>query len=167
MAGIQSDWQPVERAVGADKGQHLRSGGAVSVIGDKQRVRSLGILARRFYQPEKIIVLRTSLRFAINAHHLLAAGVGASSQDPSLCDGAVSLELQDSAGRNMFLPEALQQQAAGLVVAHNPDGQNIYPQFGEVIDGIGPAAWNQGAIAMLENEHRGFARDAGNFPKNK
>ena len=70
---------------------------------------------------------------------------------------------QNPAHRNALVAERFDQQAAGLVVAHDADGQNIDVEVGEIIDGIGTAARNDRSLAMLEDQHGRFARDAGDF----
>ena len=73
------------------------------------------------------------------------------------------MRLGDAADRDLVLAEDLDEGAAGFVVAHHADGQGGDAEGGEVHDGVGSAAGNQGALAMLEDEHRGFAGDAGDL----
>ncbi len=107
------------------------------------------------------------LRLAVHAHHLLPAGVRHAGQDARLGGGGMGLQALDAADGNLLFAEALQQQAAGFVVAHHAHRQDVDPQRGQVHDGVGAAAGHHGALAMLQDQHRGLARDAGDLAEDK
>ena len=67
----------------------------------------------------------------------------------------------------MLVAESLKQQAAGLVVADYADRQNVDPQVGEIVDGVGRASRHDAAFTMFQDQHRRFARDPGNLSENK
>jgi hypothetical protein len=67
----------------------------------------------------------------------------------------------------MFVAKTAEQQAAGFVIANNADRKHIDTEISEVVDRIGAASGDHGALAMPQDQYRGFARDAGNFPEDK
>jgi len=56
--------------------------------------------------------------------------------------------------------KARRQQLSRLVVTHDPDRQDVHSEVGKVADRIGAAAGDDLAIAVLQNQHGRFARDA-------
>jgi hypothetical protein len=77
------------------------------------------------------------------------------------------LVFQNSRHRDLLVTEGAQQEAAGIIVANDPDGQNVYSEICQVIGGIGASPRNDGAIAMAENQHGRFARYARNFSEDE
>ena len=67
----------------------------------------------------------------------------------------------------MLVTEILQEQASGLVVAHDSDRQNVHSQVGKIVDGIRSAAGQDRALAMLQDQHRSFARHARDFAEDE
>jgi hypothetical protein len=63
--------------------------------------------------------------------------------------------------------EGSQQQPAGFIVADDANRQHVHAKVSEIIDGVGAAAGNHLSIAMLQNQYRGFARDARNRAEHK
>ncbi len=88
-------------------------------------------------------------------------------QNARLGRGDVSFQSLDAAGRDLLLAQALQQQAAGFVIAHHSDRQNIDAQRGQVHDRIGAASGEYRALPVLQDQHRRFPRDPGDFAKHE
>ena len=65
------------------------------------------------------------------------------------------------------MAESAQQQLSRLVVAHDSNRQDVHSEVGEVVDGIRAAAGNHLAIAVLQNQHGRFARDARNLAEHE
>src|SRR5262249_32661666 len=59
------------------------------------------------------------------------------------------------------------QQSSGFVIANDSDREYVHPEIGEVRNRVGASAGHDLAIAMLEDQDRRFAGDAGNFTENK
>jgi hypothetical protein len=97
----------------------------------------------------------------------LSGGVRESGQDARLGHGGVALVFENAADGNAFVAESAQQQLARLVVADDANRQDVHSQVGEIVDGIGAAARNHLAIAVLQNQHGRFARDARNFAEHE
>ena len=95
-------------------------------------------------------------RFAVQADHLLPAGVRHAGKDAALGGGYMVLHPLDAAGGNLLLVQSFQQQAASLVVPHHSDGKNIHAQGSQVHDCVAAAAGNHGALAVLQDQHWGF-----------
>ena len=73
----------------------------------------------------------------------------------------VSLQPLDAAGRNLLLAQAA--PAAELPASSSPTtptGSTFTPSDARFITALAAAAGNNGALAMLQDEHRRFARDA-------
>ena len=66
-----------------------------------------------------------------------------------------------------LLAKALQQQAAGFVVAYHANRKNVDAQRGQVHHRIRAASGNYGALAVLQDQHRRLARDAGDFAEDE
>jgi hypothetical protein len=88
-------------------------------------------------------------------------------QNARLRDGRVALVFEDAAERNAFVAKGFQQQPPGFVVADQADRQHIHAECGQVVDGIGAAAGNHGALAMFEDKHGSFPRHARDFAVDK
>jgi len=65
----------------------------------------------------------------------------------------------------MLVPECLDEQFAGLIVADHSNRENIDAEIGEIIDGVSTTTRNELALAMLENEDRSLSRDTLNVAK--
>ena len=65
------------------------------------------------------------------------------------------------------MAESAQQQLSRLVVTHDPNRQDVDSEVGKVADRIGAAAGNDLAIAVLQNQHWRFARDARYFAEHE
>ena len=76
---------------------------------------------------------------------------------------AGSLQSQDAGSGDAPLAKGAEQQASRLVVAHHAHRQHGDAQRGQVVNRVATAAGNHGALAVLEDQHRRFARDAGDF----
>ena len=63
----------------------------------------------------------------------------------------------------LHFAEPREQQFARLVVTDYADGEDFHSQRGQVHDGVAAAAGNYGALAVLQDEHRRFARDTRNL----
>jgi hypothetical protein len=63
--------------------------------------------------------------------------------------------------------EGAQQQLAGFVVADHANRQDVHSQVGEIVDGVGAAAWDYFAVAVPQDQHGRFARDAGDFSEHE
>ena len=101
--------------------------------------------------------------FAIDAHHLLPGGVGHARENARLGHRGVTLIFQDAAHRDVLVTEGPDKKAARFVLSDDPDRQNVNFQVGKVVNSIRAAAGDDGALAMLEDEDGGFARDARNL----
>ena len=65
------------------------------------------------------------------------------------------------------MAERFDERAPGLVVADHADWQHVDTQVREVADCVRGATWHYRALAMFQNQDRGFARDSGDFTENK
>jgi hypothetical protein len=59
------------------------------------------------------------------------------------------------------------QHPSRIVGAYHSDGQNVHPQISKIVNRIGTAARNDGALAMLQNQDWGFTRDARNLSEDE
>jgi hypothetical protein len=67
----------------------------------------------------------------------------------------------------MFVAKTAEQQAAGFVVANNTDRKHIDAEISEIIDRIRAATRDYSALAMPQDQHRSFSRNARNFTEDK
>ena len=67
----------------------------------------------------------------------------------------------------MAMFESLEQETSGFVIPHYTDGKDVHPQFSKIVDGISCSAGNHRALAVFQDEDRGFARDARNLAKDE
>ena len=107
------------------------------------------------------------LGLAVDTHHLLPAGVRHAGENARLGRCRMMLQPLYTADGNFLLVEAFQQQRAGLVVADHADRKNVDAQRGEVHDGVGAASGNDRALAMLQDQHWGLARNAGDLAEDE
>jgi hypothetical protein len=63
--------------------------------------------------------------------------------------------------------ERLEQQASGLIVAHDADGQDIDAEVGQIVDGVGAASGHHGAFAIAQDQNRRLPRNSRDLPKDK
>ena len=61
-----------------------------------------------------------------------------------------------------LLEEVDQLESFGII-AHNADWQRHAPERVQVVHGVCSAAGNELRLALIQDQHRGFARDARNF----
>ena len=59
------------------------------------------------------------------------------------------------------------ERIAGRVIAHSANGQDPRAKRRQIVGSVGPAAWNKLRFAVLQDQHGGFARDAGDFAEPK
>ncbi len=111
--------------------------------------------------------VRSILRLAVDAHHLLARSVRHAGENARLGDRGVALVFEHAAHSDALVAKVFQQHAPGFVVADDADGKNIHAEIGEIIGGVGAAAGDDRALAMLENQHRRFARHARNLAEDE
>src|SRR5437660_12387224 len=74
---------------------------------------------------------------AIYSYYLLPGGVSHACEDAGLGHRGVRLIFQDAADRNFLMAEISQQESASFVVAHDPDREDVHPEIGEIVGGIG------------------------------
>ena len=125
------------------------------------------IIPRRQVELARQVPVRRILRLAVHAHHLLARGVRHARENARLRDRGVALVLQHAADRDPLVAKIFQQQPPRFIVAHNAHGQDIHSQIRQVICGVGSAAGHHGAFAVLQDQHRRFARHARNFAEDE
>ena len=65
------------------------------------------------------------------------------------------------------MAEGAEQQAPGIVVADNSNRKHVDAEIGKIVDRVGAAAGDDGALAMPQDEHRRLAGDARNFAEDK
>ena len=125
------------------------------------------IIARRQIEFAREMSIWHRLRLAIHANYLLPRSVRHARKNSGLGDGRIAFVFQHSANRDAFVTKMFDQQSSRLVIADNPDWQNVDPEIGEIIRRIGAAARSDGPFTMLENQHRRLARDTRNLTKDK
>jgi hypothetical protein len=59
------------------------------------------------------------------------------------------------------------QSIAGGIITHGGDGQDARAKRRQIVGSVCTAARDKLRFAVLQDQHRGFARDAGNFAKAK
>jgi hypothetical protein len=106
-------------------------------------------------------------RLAIHAYDLLTAGVRHSGEDARLRHGVEALQFLYPRDRNMLVPEALQQHLAGFIHADCAYGQHIDTEIREIVGRVGAATWHDSAVAMLQNQNWGLARDTRNLAEDE
>src|SRR5260370_6312176 len=113
------------------------------------------------------MMIRRGLGLAINAHDLLPPGMRHSGDNARFGYGRIVFVFKNSADRNMFVAETFEQQTSRIVIPHNANREHIYSKVREIVHCIGATAGDYGAVQVPQNQHRGFAGYARNFPKHK
>jgi len=108
-----------------------------------------------------------SFWFAVNAYNLLPPSVGHPGENACLGDRRLIFASKNSCHRNAFVTEIPQQQAARIVVPYNAHRKNVDAEVREIVYRVGATAGDDRPLAMLEDQHRGLARDARNFAEHK
>jgi hypothetical protein len=99
--------------------------------------------------------------FVVDAENLLAYFVGPAGEEAGFSRGGPALDAKDAGEVDFFLAEKFEQAVAGFVFADGGDGNYFGAESGEIVGGVGAAAWNDLGFAMLEDEDGGFAGNAG------
>src|SRR5215472_6859906 len=107
------------------------------------------------------------LRLAVDADDLLTRRMRHARKNTSLGDGRIALILQHTAHGNALMTEILQQQATGFIVTDKANGKYIDAEIGQIVGCIGPAAGQNGTLAVLQDQYRRFTRNAGDFSEDK
>ncbi len=102
-------------------------------------------------------------RLPVDAHDLLALPVRQSSQNPRLRGGQVIVHADDVPGGNLPLAKVVEQRVARLIIADDPHGSDVGAERRQVVRGVGAAARRHLPLALLQDQHRRFARDAHDF----
>ncbi len=111
--------------------------------------------------------LAERLRFTVDTHHLLPRRVRHSRQNTRLGRRRVAFETIHSTQRHLLRPQSLKQQAPRLIIADDAHRKHIHFEIGQVHDRVCAAARHNGALAVLQNEHWGLARNPRNLAINK
>src|SRR5437868_3676779 len=90
-----------------------------------------------------------------------------SGQDARLGHRAVALQLLHATDGHFATAKRLQQQAAGLVIADDADGQHIHAKVSKIAYCIRAATRNHGSLTVLQDEHRRFPTYARYLAKNE
>src|ERR1700686_4310504 len=109
MARVERYGNLVQPALFPNYIQQGWRGGAVSVVGNQQRIGSPGIFAGGKYELTTQMAIGAFTGFAVKAHDLLSGGVRESGQDARFGHGGVTLVLQNPANRNTFVAESAKQ----------------------------------------------------------
>ena len=163
VAGVDGDGQRMAARPPA-KGIHfLGIGGAVAVIGNQHARGGAEQRRRRPGQAGSHFRRQGSGRLAVDAHDLLALPVRQSSQNPHLRGSQVIAHADDVPGGNVPFTKVVEQRVARLIIAHDSHGSDVGAERRQVVRGIGAAARHHLLLALLQDQHRRFARDAHDF----
>ncbi len=66
-----------------------------------------------------------------------------------------------------FARNAWSSKRPGFIVADDAHGKHIHLEIGQVHDRVAAATRHNGALAVLQNEHRGLARNPRNLTIDK
>src|SRR6266850_476523 len=112
-------------------------------------------------------VRQSQLRFVVHAKNLLRRGVRPAGEEARFCWGGPALHSDDSRNIDALAAEMGDQRIADRVITNGADGQDTGAKRCQIVGSVCTAAWNKLRFAVLQDQHGGLARDAGDFAKAK
>ncbi len=108
-----------------------------------------------------------SLRFAIDAQHLLSDGVRPAREKARLRRSGPTLDAENAGDVDAFASEVGDQRVACGVVSDGGDRKHARAEGGEIVGGVCAAAGNETRFAVAKDQDGRFAGDAGDFAELK
>src|SRR5215472_2037527 len=103
----------------------------------------------------------------VETQNLLRNGMSPTGKKPALGRGYPPFGAEDSAGIHAFLAEILEEGIAHRIIPDNGNRQHLCAKGCKIVGGVGPSSRNHLRLAMLQDQNRGFARDAGDVAVTK